>query len=134
MAFAWSALGAGSPIENEDYNEIKTNLDTVYTLWVFRVPGAPVLDGQYCRSRTEMPSHPRKPTDTDVTDYADNNWCPTHNITHNASVYTSQNTTYNATNNATVDAADNAAVYTGRTRGITPLITPPLILPTSRTI
>ena len=109
MAFTWRSLSAGDSIENEDFNEIKTNMDTIYTSMGISRPGCtgpgwtllPVSDGGAITSAQMQQIR-------DVIDYADTNSCPANNGAYNTYVYSGQNAIVDSSYNGYVDGSDMA--------------------------
>ncbi|MFA7581729.1 MAG: hypothetical protein WCX99_02310, partial [Candidatus Paceibacterota bacterium] len=108
MAFDWSALGAGDPIENEDISEIQANLESIYsTLGINR-------SGCTGPGWVELPVSGGDPVSTapylelrNVIDYAHDNNCVSHNSGHDAAY----NIAHDATVEATHDTDHNGSDY-----------------------
>lgn len=88
MAFSWTPLNSGDPIENEDLNEIHGNLDSIYSYLGISRPGgsgAAWSDVWILSNGDAIKSiHPQELRD--VTDYADDHWCFTHNSSYKSGV------------------------------------------------
>ena len=122
MAFVWTPLGVGYPIENEDLNEIRTNLDSIYSYLEITYPGCTSgagwtgvwpLKGKEAGTPDSIQSaHPQELRDK--TDYADDHYCSADKASYNTTVYSNQNSTYKSSNNSGVKSTDNATVYSGQ--------------------
>jgi len=88
MAFSWTPLGVGYSIENEDFNEIHDNLDSIYSYLELSRPGgsgAAWSDAWILSNGDPVKSdHPQELRD--VTDYADDHWCSTHYSSYKSGV------------------------------------------------
>jgi hypothetical protein len=80
MAFSWSSLSAGDPIEASDFNEVKTNLDSIFT--ALGISPDPAWTGEWDLQAGDSIKSAHAQELRDKTDYADNNWCTTHYATH----------------------------------------------------
>ena len=114
MAFNWQQdVSQGASIDAADVNEIKNNLDSIYTYLGITRSG--------CSSGAGWTKLPVSPGDVitaaqfqelrAVTDYAYDHWCTTH--------YSGHDSTYNSTYRSAVDlsdysfydSSDNSTIY-----------------------
>lgn len=112
MAFGWiQDVNIGASIDAADVNEIKDNLDSIYDDLSIDRPtcaGAgwselPVSGGETIASAQFQELRA-------VTDYADDNKCPSDNTTYQSTEYTTEDTTVQSSNNAGVDGSYNGTV------------------------
>ena len=104
MAFSWTEdVSVGASIDAADVNEIKTNLDPIYSdLGITRTGCAsgagwselPVSAGDSITSTQFQEMR-------DVTDYAYDNKCPSYNATHKGGVRATHNGSYCSGQNST---------------------------------
>jgi len=107
MGFDWTSIGTGSTIRVTEFNEFKTNVDTLYgdleldaPSWTYLpVAASDVgIEGILKEVRTK-------------TDYADDmNSCRNDNVSHDATVDTGDDVTDHATYDGTVDTGDETGV------------------------
>ncbi|MFA6437578.1 MAG: hypothetical protein WC242_05305 [Candidatus Paceibacterota bacterium] len=118
MAFSWQQnINAESSIDNEDINEIQTNLDTIYTfLGITRTECAsgagwtelPVSGGETPPASFIESTQIQQLRD--VADYADDNWCASYDASVNSTVYSTHNPTNLAIHNTTYNSGDESSV------------------------
>lgn len=115
MAFTWSEnVSVGASIDAADVNEIKTNLDTIYSdLGIDR-------DGCTGAGWSELPvssgdaiANAQFQEMRDVTDYADTNKCPSDNATYQSTEYTTEDSGYESYYNYGYDSSDDNSVDSG---------------------
>ena len=115
MAFTWTSLNSGDPIENEDLNEIHNNLDSIYFYLGISRPegsGAAWSDAWLLNNGDAIKSiHPQELRD--VTDYADDNWCPAHYSSDNSVDKSNHYSPYNNDDHSSYDYSDNSGVKSG---------------------
>ena len=112
MAFTWTPLNSGDPIENEDLNEIHDNLDSIYSYLEISRPegsGAAWSDVWILSNGDAIRSiHPQELRD--VTDYADDHWCPTHYSSDDSGVKSSHYSSYKNDDHVGHDATHDSGV------------------------
>jgi len=112
MAFTWTSLNSGDPIENEDLNEIHDNLNSIYSyLELSRLggPGAAWSSAWILNDKDAIRTiHPQELRD--VTDYADDHWCTTHHSNDNSMDKSNNDTSYNSNDHSSYDYNDNSTV------------------------
>jgi hypothetical protein len=113
MAFIWTSLNAGDPIKNEDMNEIHDNLDSIYS-YLELSRGA---EGSGANWPTAWPLRNRDPIRSahlqelrNVTDYADDHWCSTHNASDNSLDKSNHYSLYNRNDHSAYDYSDDSYV------------------------
>jgi len=114
MGYSWTSIGTGSTIRITEFNEFKTNIDSLYgdleldaPTWTYLpvVAKDVGVDSILKETRTK-------------TDYADDqNYCRNDNATHDATIHVDENTGYNYGYETGVDEAYNNAEDTGENIG-----------------
>lgn len=110
MGFSWTPINVGDKTKADHYNEVKTNIDTVYSDLALTP-----------RSWTEFPvsvsNHIRSAESQELRtaiDYADDqNYCRDHNGTYHAPV--------DSVDKEGVDASYDLAIYSGEETGYNPV-------------
>jgi len=107
MGYTWTSVSAGDKILADHWNEIKTNLDSLYSdldlntrNWV----NFPVSQGSLIKydHLSEL---------RDATDYADDqNYCRDHDATYNVTVNDGEDATYNSGDKGTYNNNANSGV------------------------